>query len=86
MCLLSRCLAINVYSDFIIPTFARHVTILSGPTNIRPIVSKINYEEEIDLKDNGLADCRVLSITTIIINSMKKITASKVDSRSDKRT
>jgi hypothetical protein len=28
ICLLSRCLAINVYSDFVIPVFGRHVTIL----------------------------------------------------------
>jgi hypothetical protein len=27
MCLPSRCLAINVYSDFTIPAFQRHVTI-----------------------------------------------------------
>jgi hypothetical protein len=27
MCLPSRCLAINVYSDFVIPTFGHHVTI-----------------------------------------------------------
>jgi hypothetical protein len=28
MCLPCRCLALNVYSDFIIPTFRRHVKIL----------------------------------------------------------
>jgi hypothetical protein len=28
MCLLSRCLAMNVYSDFTTPAFGRHVTIL----------------------------------------------------------
>jgi hypothetical protein len=28
MCLPSRCLAINVYSDFTVPAFGRHVTLL----------------------------------------------------------
>jgi hypothetical protein len=29
MCLPSRCLGMNIYSDFIIPAFWRHVTIYS---------------------------------------------------------
>jgi hypothetical protein len=29
MCLPCRCLAINIYSDFDIPAFVRHVTVLS---------------------------------------------------------
>jgi hypothetical protein len=28
MCLANRCLAMNVYSDFTIPAFGRHVTLL----------------------------------------------------------
>jgi hypothetical protein len=39
MCLPSRCLAMNVYSDFIIPAFGHHVTIYKYfnmfPSNIR---------------------------------------------------
>jgi hypothetical protein len=32
MCLPSRCLAVNVYSDFAIPAFGHHVTIHSFPS------------------------------------------------------
>jgi hypothetical protein len=35
MCLQSRCLAMNVYSDFIIPAFGRHVTLCLRETAIR---------------------------------------------------
>jgi hypothetical protein len=34
MCFLCRCLAMNIYSDFTIPAFGRHVTIYMETTNI----------------------------------------------------
>jgi hypothetical protein len=43
MCLQSRCLATNVYSDFTIPAFGRHVTIFFTCI-INEIPGRINYD------------------------------------------
>jgi hypothetical protein len=43
MCLPSRCLAMNVYSDFTIPAFARHVSIYTYIHWKLNIIREINY-------------------------------------------
>jgi hypothetical protein len=54
MCLPSRCLAVNVYSDFAIPAFERHVTVLSqhlleglGKTMKKKTVKNFDFPAEI---------------------------------------
>jgi hypothetical protein len=48
MCLPSRCLAMNVYSDFAIPAFGRHVTIFydSMSAELNAVDMSLNYQSE----------------------------------------
>jgi hypothetical protein len=53
MCLPSRCLEMNVYSDIIIPAFGRHVTVSSGYNSVYSVESPPTFQRNISSQYSG---------------------------------
>jgi hypothetical protein len=65
MCLPSRCVAMNVYSDFTIPVFGRHVTIRKLIQIERYILT--TYHMIYDLFDNAVNSSGYIGLSVKVV-------------------